>query len=110
MDQTTSSQERRKNSRYSAAGQASLRWPGYSGEEFSTHAQVQDVSAEGLAVRVPEPLAVGQKVQVRLHEKDYPARIRRCRQQQSGFLASLQIVLHDADERWNWLYCRRFQD
>ena len=108
MSTRTVVDDRRKQGRFSAGGSAALKWPGFSGEEYATRGRVRDVSARGMSIRMHEPLSVGQKVRVRLYEADYPARIRRCRADGTGFLAGVEIVINDPGERWAWLHCRDF--
>lgn len=101
--------ERRRHGRYSAAGQATLCWRGFSGENCATRGQVRNVSAQGLAIQVHEPVAVGQTIRVRLEQADFSAFIRSCRDQGTGFLAGLELVVDEAQfeqsrKRWAWWF------
>lgn len=88
-----------------------MRWPGFDGGVCATRGRVRDVSARGLAVRMHEPLEVGQSVRVRLNQGDYEALIRRCRHDGTSFLAGLEIARpaeQGRRERWSWIFCRHF--
>jgi hypothetical protein len=87
---------------------AIVRWVGFKGQRCVARGWVRNVSAGGLAVLLHEPLAVGQRVQIRLNEVDHPACIRRCQSVEQGFEVGVEMVLDDMPDRWQWLYCRDF--
>jgi len=97
---------RRREERFSAAGNATLSWSGYTGEYCATRGQITNASTRGLAVEMHEPVAVGQMVGVELAGAAFRARIRTCRSYRAGIRAGLEIVSDDLLKQWEAWYRR----
>ena len=86
--------ERRLQRRYPAAvGEATLIRQSASRDEYIASGKVVNVSAEGMALSLRDPIPVGQTVGVRMNGTVYKAVIRRCREEGRGFLAGVHVPL-----------------
>ena len=85
--------DRRQHERYAATGGARLSWRGR-----AVTGGVTNVSTEGMAVLVPEPIALGQLVRVKMDRTSYQGCIRACRVQGAGCLVGVQIAMLNKDE------------
>ena len=94
---------RRDHERYVATGQATLSWRGK-----TATGTVTNVSTEGMAVLVSEPIAVGQVVRLNMDGSSYVGSIRSCRDCGPDRLVGVQIaILNNDDEEFartdDWL-------
>ena len=85
--------DRRQHERYTANGEATLRW-----QSNAVTGKVTNVSTEGIAVQVSRPIAVGQIVRLKMDRSSCQGSIRSCRVRGSGFLVGVQIAILDDDE------------
>jgi hypothetical protein len=73
-----------------------LTWQGPSTHRSILIGTVKNVSAEGMAILLEQPVAVGQVVWLKMDRATYTALIRSCQPEGNGFLAGLYIMLSDA--------------
>ncbi len=74
---------------------AKLSWPSSSGSTRSAAVEVQDFSAEGVAISIPESIAVGQTVLLNWSLSEKKGAIRYCRWDGQGFRAGVRLVPHE---------------
>jgi hypothetical protein len=84
--------DRRAQRRQGASGSATVSWIDASSELRTETAEVENVSPEGMALRVPEFIAVGDTVRVRSEELDTRASVRHCRKREKDCLAGLRFI------------------
>lgn len=78
-----------------SGGFVTLSWESLSGGPSSDLAAIEDVTADGIIVRLRESVTVGQTVRVRDDLAARKATVRHCERQEDGFLAVLHFVAFD---------------
>ena len=84
--------DRRTQRRHSGSGSATLFWFDESSELRSAAVELQNVSAEGIAVGTPASVAVGETVRFRSERSESRATVRYCKKQGPGFSVGLRLV------------------
>ncbi len=94
-DTPRSPSNRRHHERHRASGAAKVVWLNSSGMRRSSTAEIQNVSAGGMAVKIPQPLEAGQMVILDWKVAEEKGLVRFCRQEADGFLAGVRFVPRD---------------
>lgn len=78
-----------------SGGPVTLSWESLGRGSSSQAATIEDVTTDGIVVRLQESLAVGQTVRVRDDQAERKATVQHCERQGGGFLAVLHFLAFD---------------
>jgi hypothetical protein len=78
-----------------SGGSVTLSWESLAGGSSTDLASIEDVTADGIIVRLRESVTVGQTVRVRDDLAERKATVQHCERQEDGFLAVLHFVAFD---------------